>query len=339
LLLLATLLLPSESLATIITYDAASGVLPSDLSIPPESRFEELGAEFGFSSVSNGVLSIEDTSTIDETDFQRTTPPVTSTTVAAYQIEMKVLSSIRPTLNLAGAVGFVDGLKSVRLFLLPDRVGFGSDTALWHYVLFDTTDDFHSYRVLKDGNNTIQLFIDDTQTPVLEFPYSDLANVTPTQVFTYLWQGSNPGRSHVEIKSFAYNTSGLTLADCNTNGVADDQDIAAGTSQDCNVNTIPDECDIAAGTSPDCDSNGIPNDCIICNSLQDCDDCDAATTDGCFRNRCIRLAACSIGFVPGDMDRDGDLDLEDFAIMSLCFSGSDGVIPQSCPFGGGAGLP
>jgi len=127
--------------------------------------------------------------------------------------------------------------------------------------------------------------------------------------------------------------------DCNSNAVPDECDLTAGTSQDCNLNTIPDECDIAAGTSPDCDGDGLANDCVTCNDPEDCDDCNSATTDGCFRNRCIRLAACSVNFVPGDMDGDGDLDLDDFAIMSLCFSGPDGVIPQSCPFGGGAGLP
>jgi len=34
-------------------------------------------------------------------------------------------------------------------------------------------------------------------------------------------------------------------ADCNDNGVPDDQDIAAGTSADCNMNGSPDECDIS----------------------------------------------------------------------------------------------
>ena len=44
--------------------------------------------------------------------------------------------------------------------------------------------------------------------------------------------------------------------DCNTNGVADPQDIAFGFSSDCNENQIPDECEIAAGTAPDVDGDG-----------------------------------------------------------------------------------
>ncbi|MEZ6084407.1 MAG: exo-alpha-sialidase [Phycisphaerae bacterium] len=33
-------------------------------------------------------------------------------------------------------------------------------------------------------------------------------------------------------------------ADCNTNGIIDDIDIAEGTSEDCNNNSVPDECDL-----------------------------------------------------------------------------------------------
>ncbi len=51
------------------------------------------------------------------------------------------------------------------------------------------------------------------------------------------------------------------FADCNTNGIADEVDIAQGTSHDCNANGVPDECDIAAGTSQDCQLNGVPDEC------------------------------------------------------------------------------
>ena len=36
--------------------------------------------------------------------------------------------------------------------------------------------------------------------------------------------------------------------DCNQNGIPDDQDLAAGSSEDCNRNGIPDECDTVAST-------------------------------------------------------------------------------------------
>jgi len=65
------------------------------------------------------------------------------------------------------------------------------------------------------------------------------------------------------------------LADCDGNGVADDQDVlvfgapdcngnlipdVCELQADCNQNSIPDECDIAAG-APDLDGDGIPDEC------------------------------------------------------------------------------
>ncbi|MDG2142957.1 MAG: hypothetical protein P8N31_05320, partial [Planctomycetota bacterium] len=51
-------------------------------------------------------------------------------------------------------------------------------------------------------------------------------------------------------------------ADCNGNGILDDDDIAAGTSLDCNANGIPDECDIASGFSTDFDADGQLDECV-----------------------------------------------------------------------------
>jgi hypothetical protein len=96
--------------------------------------------------------------------------------------------------------------------------------------------------------------------------------------------------------------------DCNTNGVPDECDVAAGTSEDCDSNGIPDECesfedcnnngirdacDISAGTSADCQPNGTPDDCEVpplgdldCNQNGTPDDCDiaAGTSDDCQPN-------------------------------------------------------
>ncbi|MCA9290508.1 MAG: hypothetical protein KDA25_05235, partial [Phycisphaerales bacterium] len=80
---------------------------------------------------------------------------------------------------------------------------------------------------------------------------------------------------------------GLTVEDCNGNGIGDHCDIIDGLSLDCDLNDVPDECqddcnndgipdvcesdcngngtpdpcDIAAGTSDDCNANGIPDEC------------------------------------------------------------------------------
>ena len=90
-------------------------------------------------------------------------------------------------------------------------------------------------------------------------------------------------------------------ADCNDNGVPDEQDIAAGTSPDCNGNGVPDECepeadcndngrpdecDIALLFSSDCNGNALPDECEPdgdCNDTGDLDECDIAggTSDDC----------------------------------------------------------
>jgi hypothetical protein len=70
------------------------------------------------------------------------------------------------------------------------------------------------------------------------------------------------------------------LADCNGNGTPDECDFVSGASLDCNGNGIPDECDIAAGISEDCNLNGIPDECELQRLLrQDPDQANAYMSD------------------------------------------------------------
>jgi len=55
--------------------------------------------------------------------------------------------------------------------------------------------------------------------------------------------------------------------DCNGNGVPDDCDISAGTSEDCNLNGVPDECDISSGAIEDCNGNQVPDDCEVASTV------------------------------------------------------------------------
>lgn len=72
------------------------------------------------------------------------------------------------------------------------------------------------------------------------------------------------------------------ITDCNANGIADEQDIAAGTSDDCNSDAIPDECQI------DSDGDGL---------IDLCDGCPADPQKA-------QPGACGCGVADGD--RDGD---------------------------------
>ena len=90
-------------------------------------------------------------------------------------------------------------------------------------------------------------------------------------------------------------------SDCNGNGVADDVDIASGTSADCTGDGLPDECEVDCNgngvadscdlldqTSVDCNENGIPDDCEPdCNENDVADECDIASEESldCNGNR------------------------------------------------------
>ncbi|MEM7165165.1 MAG: hypothetical protein AAF581_06845 [Planctomycetota bacterium] len=102
-------------------------------------------------------------------------------------------------------------------------------------------------------------------------------------------------------------------ADCNTNLIPDECDIADGTSLDCNGNGVPDECDLIAGTSLDCNANQVPDECDITSGFSlDCqpngvpDECDLAvgtsldlntnnTPDECEND-------CNLNAIPDDQD-------------------------------------
>ena len=102
--------------------------------------------------------------------------------------------------------------------------------------------------------------------------------------------GDNDLAAVVDLGAYEYRP------DCNGNGIWDDVDIAAGTSNDCDVTRIPDECEpngladcdfngitdlceIQAGTSEDCNVNTVPDECEPggvedCNTNGSSDLCD-----------------------------------------------------------------
>ncbi len=58
----------------------------------------------------------------------------------------------------------------------------------------------------------------------------------------------------------------IGAADCNGNGLPDDEDVTEGRSEDCDGDLIPDEC------ARDCDGDGIPDTCEVLAGATDCDD-------------------------------------------------------------------
>lgn len=190
-----------------------------------------------------------------------------------------------------------------------------------------TSSSFHAF-VWDDANG-----IRDLQDLLTNEGGLDLSGWTLTKATSISADGTT-------VVGFGTNPTGDTEAwiarlggrDCNTNSISDESELAAGSGSDCNLNARLDECDIAAGSSPDCDGDGFPNDCITCVTWADCDDCSFTTRDGCYEGECLHANLVDPNALVGDIDRDGDFDLRDWAIMSLCFTGPDGDVPGPCPF-------
>ncbi len=147
-----------------------------------------------------------------------------------------------------GTLGFVDSGDPSGTMLLVAR----GDTAVTGR--YGTS----SYYLLRRSAQTWSV------AARLELPTDDAPYLLP-------WAGALlPDQAILGNSMSIHNLPGTVrianLVDCNTNGLLDGCDLAAGTSLDCNSNGIPDECEL------DCNGNGIPDDCdIAADSGLDCD--------------------------------------------------------------------
>ncbi len=136
--------------------------------------------------------------------------------------------------------------------------------------------------------------------------------------------------------------------DCNKNGIADPNDISAGTSDDCNGNGVPDDCDVDGGNSPDANGDSIPDECITgsdCNSngiddavdlftneSDDCnnntipDECDIAEGTSRDCNNTLVPDECGEGV---DCNNNGWLDVCDLSLGQSTDCNASGV-PDDC---------
>ena len=120
------------------------------------------------------------------------------------------------------------------------------------------------------------------------------------------WPGGLTETRTVEVDQ----TVEVIQGDCNGNGIADETDIADGSSQDCNGNGVPDECDVDGGASGDCNANGIPDECDTADGTSE--DCNGnAVPDECDIGAGGASQDCDGSGVPDECqlaDEDGDED-------------------------------
>jgi predicted outer membrane repeat protein len=184
----------------------------------------------------------------------------------------------------------------------------------------------------------------------------DLAEPTPYDLdgLRRFVDGDSDAQARVDMGAFE-----ATSPDCNDNGIPDAVDIAAGTSTDCDTNGVPDECDLDPAdpngdsqVAPDCNSNDVPDGCdIAAGTSLDLDppdgvpdECQVAqpiTGACCVSDTCIVAtgksclaaggayqgdeAKCDgadcFTLDPADLDRDGDVDLDDYALFIANYTG------------------
>ena len=209
----------TNSYGTIISWGASSGVLPSDSSIPVENRFE-LAGESSFVSLSEGILNIHDDSDPLQVVFKKTgIDTIPADKDWAFETVIRMNSHNRVTLDWGADLGIIDGNKSVLLLIAEDAVGFAALNAN-SFVngmssAMDTTDSFHSYRVIKNSN-LVNLYVDNQINPVLSIPYGDFSFWTQETNMVMLAGTSKFGTANYDIKSFAYNLQGAAIPEPTT---------------------------------------------------------------------------------------------------------------------------
>ena len=141
---------------------------------------------------------------------------------------------------------------------LKFRRWLGVERPAYDHARVQASDDGANWTTIwENGSGVI-----DSSWVEVDLSLPTLANDQPTLYLRWIMGPTDSKWTYCGWNIDDIEIWGVTIGpDCNDNGIADDADVAEGTSRDCNNNDIPDECDIAAGLSADCDENGYPDEC------------------------------------------------------------------------------
>ena len=195
---------------TIVSWEASSGLLPSDLSIPVDQRFV-LSGNLAWLSLTSELLNIQDKSSTYQLNFKNhnTLPDAQSDWM--YQIELRMNSHARPNWNFGATTGFTINGRRIFLAIAKDQIGFIGNDAFLNGKTYsiDTTNGFHLYKVTNESDS-VNLYIDGSTLPALSIPYMDFPVISDNGTAVDLVQTSNPGVADFDIQSFTYNTNGIS---------------------------------------------------------------------------------------------------------------------------------
>jgi hypothetical protein len=215
LLFYSLLLFSTLNYAEIVLWDATSGMLPSDTSIPISQRFELVG-EASFLSMNNGYINMNDTSNPLNIGFRKTDiSAISSEQDWAVETHVRMNSHSRDSeIDWGAYFGILEANKSILLTIATGEIGFmGADRHSFVdgvSLSFDASDSFHSYRIIKtDG--IVNLYLDNNESASLSIPYANFGLWTGPTNSVFFSASSSIGTSNYDVAYFAYNLDGTTI--------------------------------------------------------------------------------------------------------------------------------
>jgi hypothetical protein len=209
-------------------------------------------------------MNIDDTIASQEVDIiKEDIDTILSDENWVYQVELRMNSHDRPRLDWGAELGVVTEDRWGMIIISRNAVGFegagGNSFINGLSYTMDTTDDFHIYRVEKVFD-TVNLFIDSFDNPVLSVIYGDLYPSDFPHI--RLAASSGPGISNFDVRSFLFCSNFAPIIDSILEffdgSVADGslEGSGPGNSADGRLNALRDMLEMAGNLINICDIEG-----------------------------------------------------------------------------------